>query len=67
LPFTFISWICSRPFYDFSESSCEIVPCCLVVPPLYLLFRSVYDRATSILTALRNSFLVCFFCKGTTI
>jgi hypothetical protein len=26
-------------FYDFSESTCEIVPCCLIVPPLYLLFR----------------------------
>jgi hypothetical protein len=22
-------------FYDFSESTCEIVPCCLIVPPLY--------------------------------
>ena len=30
-------------FYDFSESTCEIVPCCLIVPPLYLLVQSLFD------------------------
>jgi hypothetical protein len=31
-------------FYDYSESTCEIVPCCLTVPPLYLPFKWEHNK-----------------------